>query len=37
MPITVKAVTEAEYEAWLQRAAEEYAGTPRAVEVASAD
>jgi cytochrome c oxidase subunit 2 len=37
MPITVKAVTEAEYEEWLQRAAEEYAGTPRAVEVAAAD
>jgi cytochrome c oxidase subunit 2 len=37
MPITVKAVTEAEYEEWLQRAAEEYAGTPRSVEVAAAD
>jgi cytochrome c oxidase subunit 2 len=37
MPITVKAVTEAEYEEWLQRAAEAYAGTPRSVEVAAAD
>ncbi|MGI1660780.1 cytochrome c oxidase subunit II [Palleronia sp. KMU-117] len=37
MPITVKAVTEAEYEDWLSRAAEEYAGKPRMLDVASAD
>ncbi len=37
MPITVKAVTQAEYEDWLARAAEEYAGTPRPLEVAAAD
>jgi cytochrome c oxidase subunit II len=37
MPITVKAVTQAEYEDWLVRAAEEYAGTPRTLEVAAAD
>jgi cytochrome c oxidase subunit 2 len=37
MPITVKAVTPEEYEAWLERATEEYAGTPRTIEVAAAD
>jgi cytochrome c oxidase subunit 2 len=37
MPITVKAVTQAEYEAWLDRAIEEYAGTPRAIEVAASE
>lgn len=37
MPITVKAVTQAEYEAWLERAKEEYAGVPHTVKVASAD
>ena len=35
MPITVKAVTQAEYEAWLDAAIEEYAGIPRQIEVAS--
>ncbi len=37
MPITVKAVTQADYEAWLDAAIAEYAGVPRAVAVASAD
>jgi cytochrome c oxidase subunit 2 len=37
MPITVKAVTQAEYDAWLERAAEEFAGKPRALTVASND
>ena len=37
MPITVKAVTQAEYEAWLDAAIEEYAGIPREVTVASND
>ena len=37
MPITVKVVSEAEYEEWLDGAIEEYAGTPRSVEVASAN
>jgi len=37
MPITVKAVTQAEYEDWLTRAAEEYAGTPSPLQVAAAD
>ncbi len=37
MPITVKVVSEAEYERWLDAAIEEYAGTPRSVAVASAD
>ncbi|MBD3679207.1 MAG: cytochrome c oxidase subunit II [Rhodobacteraceae bacterium] len=37
MPITVKVVSEAEYEAWLDRAIDEYAGKPRALEVASAE
>jgi len=36
MPITVKAVREAEYEAWLDSAIEAYAGTPRRVDVAAA-
>ena len=35
MPITVKAVTQAEYEAWLDAAIAEYAGTPREITVAS--
>ncbi len=34
MPITVKAVTQAEYEAWLEWAIEEYAGVPQSVQVA---
>lgn len=37
MPITVKAVTPEEYEAWLETAKEEYAGTPADLQVASAD
>jgi cytochrome c oxidase subunit II len=37
MPITVKAVTQVEYEDWLARAAEEYAGTPRTLQVAAAE
>ncbi|MBC7180049.1 MAG: cytochrome c oxidase subunit II [Roseovarius sp.] len=37
MPITVKVVSEAEYETWLDGAIEEYAGTPRSVDVAQAD
>ena len=37
MPITVKVVSEAEYEKWLEGAIEEYAGTPRPVDVALAD
>lgn len=37
MPITVKVVSEAEYEKWLDGAIEEYAGTPRSVDVAQAD
>ncbi|MBT8409073.1 MAG: cytochrome c oxidase subunit II [Alphaproteobacteria bacterium] len=37
MPITVKAVTQAEYDAWLQQAVAEYNGTPATVSVASAD
>ena len=37
MPITVQAVTEAEYEEWLAGAKEEYAGIPRTVTVASAE
>lgn len=37
MPITVKVVTQAEYEEWLTGAIEEYAGTPRGVQVASVD
>ncbi|MEL6521340.1 MAG: cytochrome c oxidase subunit II [Pseudomonadota bacterium] len=37
MPITVKVVSEEEYEAWLDAAIEEYAGTPRQIDVAAAD
>ncbi|MHA6263662.1 cytochrome c oxidase subunit II [Arenibacterium sp. CAU 1754] len=37
MPITVKVVSEAAYEEWLQGAIEEYAGTPQALTVAAAD
>ena len=37
MPITVKAVTQAEYEEWLGRAYEEFAGQTLPVSVASAD
>ena len=35
MPITVEVVTQEEYEAWLEGAIEEYAGTPRDYQVAS--
>ncbi|MDR9484146.1 MAG: cytochrome c oxidase subunit II [Sediminimonas sp.] len=37
MPITVKVVSQEEYDKWLDGAIEEYAGTPRDVEVASAE
>jgi len=37
MPITVKAVSQAEYDAWLDAAIEEYAGTPRPMAVAAAE
>ena len=37
MPITVKVVSQQEYDQWLDAAIEEYAGTPRSVAVASAD
>jgi len=37
MPITVKAVSQADYEAWLDGAIEEYAGVPRSITVASAE
>ena len=37
MPITVKAVSAEEYEAWLDGAIETYAGTPRQVDVAAAE
>lgn len=37
MPITVKVVTQAEYDAWLSRAREEFAGLPQTIVVASAD
>ncbi|MCV2880528.1 cytochrome c oxidase subunit II [Actibacterium sp. XHP0104] len=37
MPITVKAVTPAEYERWLAGAIEEYAGKPRDLTVAAAN
>jgi cytochrome c oxidase subunit 2 len=37
MPITVKVVSEEEYEAWLDSAIAEYAGTPRGVDIASAE
>ncbi|MGR3270033.1 cytochrome c oxidase subunit II [Thalassococcus profundi] len=35
MPITVKVVSEEEYEQWLEGAIEEYAGTPQSYDVAS--
>ncbi|WP_212524528.1 cytochrome c oxidase subunit II [Actibacterium sp. MT2.3-13A] len=35
MPITVKAVTQEQYDAWLEGAIEEYAGAPRAMKLAS--
>ncbi len=35
MPITVKAVTQEQYDAWLDGAIEEYAGTPRSLKVAA--
>lgn len=35
MPITVKVVTQAEYEAWLDGAIEQFAGKPRDITVAS--
>ncbi|KIC09905.1 cytochrome C oxidase subunit II [Leisingera sp. ANG-M1] len=35
MPITVKVVTQEEYDAWLKGAIDEYAGTPQAYQVAS--
>jgi cytochrome c oxidase subunit 2 len=35
MPITVKVVSQEAYEAWLQGAIDEYAGTPLPVNVAS--
>lgn len=37
MPITVKVVSQEAYEAWLEGAIEEYAGTPLRVQVAAAD
>jgi len=37
MPITVKVVSQEAYDLWLNGAIEEYAGTPRSVQVASAD
>ena len=37
MPITVMAVTQEEYDAWLDRAITEYAGTPRDITVAAAE
>ena len=37
MPITVKAVSQEAYDAWLKQAVDEYAGTPRSVTVASND
>lgn len=37
MPITVKVVTQEEYDAWLDGAIEEFAGTPRNVDIASAE
>ncbi|MBK5927480.1 cytochrome c oxidase subunit II [Rhodobaculum claviforme] len=36
MPITVKVVSEAEYEAWLDRAIDAYGGTPREQDLAAA-
>ena len=35
MPITVKVVSQAQYDAWLNSAIEEYAGTPQSVQLAS--
>ena len=37
MPITVKVVSEEEYEAWLDRAIEAYGGTPREQDLAAAE
>ena len=37
MPITVKVVSQEAYDRWLDGAIEEYAGTPRDVQVALAD
>ncbi|RYH10694.1 cytochrome c oxidase subunit II [Tropicimonas sp. IMCC6043] len=37
MPITVKVVSQEAYEAWLDGAIEQYAGKPRAIDVASAE
>lgn len=37
MPITVKVVSEAEYEKWLDGAIEEYAGIPRSIKLADAE
>ena len=37
MPITVKAVTQEEYEAWLDQSIAQYGGTPRETEFASAE
>ncbi|SHE99838.1 cytochrome c oxidase subunit 2 [Litoreibacter ascidiaceicola] len=37
MPITVKVVSQEVYDAWLEGAIEEYAGTPLSVQVASAN
>ena len=37
MPITVKVVSQNKYEAWLDGAIKEYAGLPRAVQVADAN
>ena len=37
MPITVKAVTQAEYDAWLKSAIEEYAGAAQTVQVAATE
>lgn len=37
MPITVKAVTQEQYEEWLGRASEEFAGKPLSVQVAAAE
>ena len=35
MPITVKVVSQAQYDAWLNGAIEEYAGTPQSIQLAS--
>ncbi|MBU3260333.1 cytochrome c oxidase subunit II [Roseovarius sp. PS-C2] len=37
MPITVKVVSQEEYDLWLKGAIDEYAGTPQSVQVASAN